>query len=132
MLSKIWYLTWVEKPPADNIQNIRKDIHDFLWNYRKVEANKNIITLPIEMGRLAIMDTETQSKAIQCFILAKFVKEKDQNKAWTDLVLWHLDQYRKAKQGVRISKTYITNTGRPPSQVSQVMKYNGIITLQCF
>ena len=70
MLSKIWYLVYVENPPTDIIQNIRKDILDFLWNYRKVRVNRNTITLPIEMGGLAIMDIETQCEAIQCFISA--------------------------------------------------------------
>ena len=59
MLSKIWYLAYKKKPPADIIQNIRKDIHDFLWNNRKVRVNRNTITLPIEMGGLVIMDIET-------------------------------------------------------------------------
>ena len=114
MLSNIWYLGTVEKPPADIIQNIRKDIHDFLWNYRKVRVNRNNITLPIEMGALARMDIETQIEAIQCSILAKFIKEKNQDKTWTDLMLWHLDQCRKAKQGVNIFKTCIGNTDRAP------------------
>ena len=70
MISKIWYLAYVEKPPMDIIQNIRKDILDFLWNYRKVRVNRNTITLLIEMGGLSIMDFETQCKAIQCFISA--------------------------------------------------------------
>ena len=52
MLSKIWCLAYVERPPADIIQNLRKDMHDFLWNYRKVRVNRNAITLPIEMGGL--------------------------------------------------------------------------------
>ena len=73
MLSKIWYLAYVGKPPADIIQNIRKDIHDFLWNYRQVRVNRNTITLPIEMGGLAIMNIETECEAIQCSILAKFI-----------------------------------------------------------
>ena len=30
MLSKIWCLAYVEKGPADIIQNIRKDTYDFL------------------------------------------------------------------------------------------------------
>ena len=64
MLSKIWYLAYVEKPPTDIIQNIRKDVLDFLWNYRKVRANRNTITLPIEMVGLAIIDIETQCEAI--------------------------------------------------------------------
>ena len=38
MLSKILSLAYVEKPPTDIIQNIRKDILDFLWNYRKVNS----------------------------------------------------------------------------------------------
>ena len=58
MLSKIWYLGYVEKPPTDIIQNIRKDILVFLWYYRKVRVNRNIIALPIEMGGLAVMDIE--------------------------------------------------------------------------
>ena len=91
MLSKTWFLAYVEKPPADIIQNIRKDIHDFLWNYGKVRVNRNNISLPIEMGGLAIMDIETQCELIQCSTLAKFIKEKNQNKIWTDLTLWYLD-----------------------------------------
>ena len=82
----------MEKQPIDNIQNIRTDTHDFLWNYRKFSVNKNTITLPIQMSDLAILDTETQCEAIQCSILAKFIKEKNQNETWTDLML-HLDQY---------------------------------------
>ena len=85
MLSKIWYLEYVKKPLADIIQNIRKDIHDFLWNNRKVRVNRNTITLPIEMGGLAIMDIETQCEVTQCSILAKFIKKKIQNKTQTDL-----------------------------------------------
>ena len=38
------------------------------------------------MGGLAIVNTETQCEAIQCSI-AKFIKEKNQNKTWTDLML---------------------------------------------
>ena len=82
----------MEKPPIDNIRNIRTDTYDFLWNYRKFSVNKNTITLPIQMSDLAILDTETQCEAIQCSILAKFIKEKNQNETWTDLML-HLDQY---------------------------------------
>ena len=66
------------------------------------------------MRGLAIMDIETQCEAIQCSILAKFIKKKNQNKTWTDLMLWHLDQYRKVKQGVSIFKTYIDNMDRAP------------------
>ena len=64
------------------------------------------------MGELAIMDIETQCEVIQCSILVIFIKEKNQNKTWIDLMLWHLDQHRKAKQGVSIFKTYIGNTDR--------------------
>ena len=82
----------MEKPPIGNIRNIRTDTYDFLWNYIKFSVNKNTITLPIQMSDLAILDTETQCEAIQCSILAKFIKEKNQNETWTDLML-HLDQY---------------------------------------
>ena len=81
----------------DIIKNIRKDICDFLWNYRKVRVNRNTIILPIEMGGLPIIDIETQCEATQCSILVKFIKKKNQNKTWTDLILWHLNQYREAK-----------------------------------
>ena len=83
----------MEKPPIGNIQNIRTDTQDFLWNYRKYSVNKNTITLPTQMSGLEIIDIEIQCEAIQCSILAKFIKEKNQNKTWTDLMLWHLDQY---------------------------------------
>lgn len=70
--------------------------------------------LPIEMEGLVIMDIETQCKAIQCSILAKPIEEKNQHKTRTGLMLWHLDQYWKLKQGVSISKKYIENTDRAP------------------
>ena len=66
------------------------------------------------MVGLVITDIETQCEDIQCSILAKFIKEKNQNKTWTDRMLWHLDQYRKAKQAVNIFKTYIGKTDRAP------------------
>ena len=71
MLSKIWCLEYVEKPPVDIIQNIRKDIHDFHWNYRKVKVNT--ITLSQEMRRLVMKDIETQCEPIQCSILAESI-----------------------------------------------------------
>ena len=72
-LNKIWHPGHVEKPPADIIQNIRKDLEVLLWNYRNVWVNRNTTTLPIEMGGLAIMNIESQCKAIQYSILAKFI-----------------------------------------------------------
>ena len=37
------YLAYVEKPPTDIVQSIRKDMLDFLWNYRKVRVNRNTL-----------------------------------------------------------------------------------------
>ena len=83
MLSKFWYLMSVEKLPANIIQNIRKDIHDFLWNWKKVSANRNTITLPIKMRGLSVMDTETYP------------------------ILWDFTfQYRKVKQYFSIFNTH--------------------------
>ena len=48
------------------------------------------------------------------FYSSEINKEKNQNKTWTYLMLWHLDQYLKVKQGVSILKTYIGNTDRAP------------------
>ena len=63
LLSKIWYLAYVENPPADIIQNIRKDILDFLCNYRKVRVNRNTIMLSIGMGGLVITSKQGVGKA---------------------------------------------------------------------
>ena len=64
ILSKIRYLAYVEKPPTDIVQSIRKDMLDFLRNYRKVRVNRNTIIFPIEMERLTMRDTKTQCEAI--------------------------------------------------------------------
>ena len=45
-------------------------------------------------------------------IIAKLHREMSNNKIWAELMLWHLDQYRNAKQGISIFKTYIGNTNR--------------------
>ena len=71
--------------------------------------------MPIKEGGLGIIDIETQCKAIKCAILAKFIKDSNKNKPWREM-LWHLDQFRNAKQGVYIFKTYIPNTNRGNKQ----------------
>ena len=78
MLSKICYQEYVEKPLAGIVQNKRKDIHDFLWNYRKVRVTKNKKKhyTAYRNGMLARINIETQCEAVQCSILAKSIKEK--------------------------------------------------------
>ena len=39
LLSKIWYLAYVETPPKNVIQEIKRDIYNFLWNYNKIHIN---------------------------------------------------------------------------------------------
>ena len=72
------------------------------------------------MGMLTIIDIET----IQYSILAKFIKGINQNKTWTDSMQWHLDQYRKEKQGVanlRHKYTRIEALFYRPIELSQVL-----------
>ena len=59
------------------------------------------------------MGIETRCEATQ-FIFAKFIKEKNQNKTWADLMLRHLDLCRKAKQVVSIFKENLDNMRRIP------------------
>ena len=61
------------------------------------------------MGGLTIIDIQTQCETIQSSILVDFIKDKNQKKSWTDLILWFLDQYKKVKQRVSIFKTYKGN-----------------------
>lgn len=39
LLSKIWYLAYVETPPKNVIQEIKRDIYNFLWSYNKIHLN---------------------------------------------------------------------------------------------
>ena len=116
LLSKIWYLAYVETPPKAIIQEIGKDIYNFLWNYKKVRINRITTQMPIKEGGLGIIDIETQCKAIKCAIVAKFFKDRNKNKPWTEIMLWHLNQFRNARQGIHIFKTYIPNTNRGNKQ----------------
>ena len=75
MLSKIWYLAYVETPPKHIIQDIRRTVYNFLWNFKKIRVNRVTTTMPINEGGLGIIDTETQCKAIKCAILSKFLKD---------------------------------------------------------
>ena len=69
MFSKVWYLAYVERPPEQIIQNIKKNIQNFLWNHRKVRVHRNTLTLPIKLGGLVLIDIDTQCKAIQVLLL---------------------------------------------------------------
>ena len=104
MLSKVWCLVYVEKSFTDIIQNVRKDIHFLLWSYRKVRVNRNTITVPTEMAGLAIMKIETQCEVIQCSILAKLIKEKNQKKTWTGLMLCHIINTEKRNKELASSR----------------------------
>lgn len=56
--------------------------------------HRNLLTLPTEMGGLAQRDIDAQCKVIQCSIIAKLHKVIKQIKVQTDLMLWHLNEYR--------------------------------------
>lgn len=112
LLSKFWYLAYVETPPTNIIQEIQTDIFNFLWNYRKVRVNRTTVTMPIKIGGLAILDIETQCKALQCSLIAKLIRDAPLQKAWTELMLYHLNMFRNACQGINIFKTYIQNTNK--------------------
>ena len=43
--------------------------------------------MPIKEGGLGIIDIETQCKAIKCAILAKFIKDRNKNKPWREIML---------------------------------------------
>ena len=113
MLSKIWYMAYVETPPKMIIQEIKREIYNFLWNFKKVSVNMlttmlwnfkkvrvNMLTttMPIAVGGLAIIDIETQCKALHCSIVAKLIKDIPKNKVWTKLMLWHINRFRNAHQ----------------------------------
>lgn len=60
------YLAYVETPPKAIIQEIGRDIFNFLWNYKKVRINRVTTQMLIKEGGLGILDVETQYKAIKC------------------------------------------------------------------
>lgn len=66
LVCKIWYLAYVETPPKAIIQEIERDIFNFLWNYKKVRINRVTTQMLIKEGGLGILDVETQYKAIKC------------------------------------------------------------------
>ena len=112
MLSKIWYFAYVETPPKHIMLDIKRAIYNFLWNFRKVRVNMVTTTMPINMGGLGIIDIETQCKAIKCAVISKFLNDLQQKKVWAEIMLWHLNRFRNAKQGINLFKTYIPNTNR--------------------
>ena len=116
LLSKVWYFAYVESPPQNFLQEIRRDIYNFLWSYKKVRVNRITTTMPIKDGGLGIIDIETQCKAIKCAVLSKFLNDIKNDKQWTEIMLWHLNQFRDAKQGINLFKTYIPNTNRGNKQ----------------
>ena len=69
-------------------------------------------TMPINIGSLAVIDIETQCKAIKCAGIAKFLWDQPKRKVWTEIMLWHINRFRNAKQGMNVFKTYIPNTNK--------------------
>ena len=47
MLSKIWYLAYVETPPKPITTDIKKAICNFLWNFKKIRVNMVTTTMPV-------------------------------------------------------------------------------------
>ena len=84
----------------------------FLWSYKKICINRVTTAMAIQDGRLGTIDIETQCKAIKCAILSKFFRDIQENKSCTEIMLWHLNRFRDAKQGINLFKIYITNTNR--------------------
>ena len=112
MLNKIWYLAYVETPPKLLIQEIRRDIYNFLWNFKKIRVNMVTTTMPVNIGGLAIIDIETLCKTLKCAVIAKFLWDLPKRKVWTEIMLWHMTRFRNAKQDINVFKTYISKTNR--------------------
>ena len=106
----------MEIPPQDVIQEITRDIYNFLWGYKKIRINKITTTMPIKDDGLGILHIKTQCKAIKCATISNFLRDTQNNKAWTEIMLWHLNRFRNVKQGVNLFKTYIPNTNRGNKQ----------------
>ena len=109
LLSKIWYYAYVENPPQDIINQLNFMIYNFLWSYKKTRINQVTTTMPIKAGGLAILHLTSQLKALKCSLLAKLSSDLYKNKAWVKLMLWNLDRFRNAEQGITVLKTYIPN-----------------------
>ena len=112
MLSKIWYLAYVETPPKHIIQDIKRAIYNFLWNFSKIRINMVTTRKPITIEGLGIIDIETQCKGIKCAAIAKFLRDIQEQKVWAKTRLWHLNRFCNARQGINVFKTYIPNTNR--------------------
>ena len=95
----------MEIPPQDVIQDITRDIYNFLWGYKKIRINKITTTIPIKDDGLGILHIKTQCKAIRCAKISKFLRDTQNNKAWTEIMLWHQNRFRNPKQGVNLFKT---------------------------
>ena len=110
MLSKMWYLAYVETPPKSIITDIKRAIYNFLWNFTKIRVNMVTTTMPGNTGGLAVTDIETQCKVIKFAVISKFLQ--DLPKVWTEIMLWHLNRFRNTRQRINVFKTYIPNTNR--------------------
>ena len=71
-----------------------------------------LTTMPIAVGGLAIIDIEMQCKVLLCSIVAKLIKDIPQNKVWTELMLWHLNRFCNAQEGINTFKTFVGNVYR--------------------
>ena len=80
------------------------------------DSCKELLLLRKKDDRLGIRDIETQCKAIKYAILSKFLKDIQNDKQWTEIMLWHLNRFRDAKQRINLFKTYIPNTNRSNKQ----------------
>ena len=66
-------------------------------------------TIPVKDGGLNMLHVESQLKALKCSLLAKLVADLYKDKAWVKLMLYNLDSFRTAEQGISVLKTYIAN-----------------------
>ena len=96
------YLFYVEQPPSHIMQNIKRDIFNFLWDFRKIRVNMTTAAMPISEGGLGILDIEVQCKAIKSALIAKLIKDAPKQWAWIELMLYHLNMFRDAQQGLEV------------------------------
>ena len=74
ILAKIWFLATLTAIPPWALKIIKKEIFDYIWDYRQPEPIKrNTTFLPLEKGGIGLLNPEFQQQALRLNLLFAIV-----------------------------------------------------------
>lgn len=107
-LAKLWYVATVSIPPTRIIQDIIREVWNFIWNKKRHAVSKEQCLRPLEEGGLGMIDIEKKCKCLRMKWLTQ-IMDGTENSDAIRLGYFFVENFDKSFNSVQVITTVLKN-----------------------